>query len=169
MCLKLLVTSALLGMLILTSCVAGAPPSLGKATWFASCSIPVWGDVPVNRTQGTRPMFNEASRSTRLTFHNSDYNAAARYGIRITYGGPSAVPHAWTYRWYDGQGRNSWQIVFYGTPDKSLVRHELGHVYGLNHDYQGPSVMSPRIENPNSSWDNRHINAMRQTVGQHGC
>lgn len=153
-----------------TGCGTSAPPPPPK--WFASCNIPLVGDVPVENNHGTRSLFREAAFISGLNFHEGSYADAARYGVTIRNGGSPGVGRrrAVTYHHVDKpSGRRSWELVFYGLPSKGLVRHEIGHVFALTHEPQGSSVMAPTVMAMDATWNPIQHGLMRQTVSRTGC
>ena len=158
----------LAAVLLLASCVASpVPPAYTEARVFASCWVPIVGDVPVSDAHGTRSAFAEMGRMSGFRFADASYADAARQGITVRYGGPSAVPRDVTTPTIRS-GRITWTVTFYGTPSRTLVLHALGHVMGLAHTELRGNIMAVPTY-PSATWHPTQRRQVRHLGEMGGC
>lgn len=155
-------------VLLLASCVSSpVPDAYTEARVFASCWVPIVGDVPVSDAHGTRSAFAELGRMSGFRFTDASHADAAKQGITVRYGGPSTVPRDVTTPEIRA-GRITWTVTFYGVPSRTLVLHALGHVMGLAHTTLGGNIMAVPTY-PSATWHPTQRRQMRHLGKMGGC
>jgi hypothetical protein len=164
--------AVLLTTLITVIVLSACQPTTRVGWRFKSCQVPIYGDTSVQGVNhGVTPYLQELTALSGVKFIPSSQAEADKGGVIIKNIGGNGRTANISYSWNGTDTTTTLRdadIFFHGNPPPALVRHELGHVFGLEHHESSP-VMAHIVHSANSTWNQIERDLIADVGQRTGC